>query len=346
MSRWAVILAGGVGSRFWPLSTPERPKQLLPLVSSEPMLGATLRRMQPLAAPKHTLVLTNASLAGAVRQLAPDLPPRNIIAEPRPAGTAAALAWAADTVLRLAGPDAVMLCVHADWAIGDEPGFREALERAARAAEKHHALITIGVVPTRGDPGFGYIQPAELVRGEEILRRVERFIEKPDRARAEAMRVQNYLWNSGIFAWRAGDFLEELRKHTPEIAPALANAAGDAERFFSEVQPTSVDVGLLERTDRVMVFPGDFGWDDVGTWASLARVRQLDPAGNAISGSVFAHEAERNVVHAESGTVVLYGVSDLVVVMKDGLTLITTRERSSDLKRLVDSLPPNVRDQG
>lgn len=346
MSRWAVVLAGGVGSRFWPLSTPSRPKQLLPLVSNEPMLAATLRRVQPLAPPKHTLVLTNASLAEAVRRLAPDLPPRNVIAEPRPAGTAAALAWAADTVARMAGPEAVMLCVHADWSIGDETGFREALERAARAAEKHHALITIGVVPTRGDPGFGYIQPAELVRGEDTLRRVERFIEKPDRARAEAMRVQNYLWNSGIFVWRAGDFLEEIRKHTPEIAPALANAAGDAERFFREVQPTSVDVGLLERTDRVMVLPGDFGWDDVGTWSALARVRQLDPAGNATSGSVYVQDAERNVVHAESGTVVLYGVSDLVVVMKDGLALITTRERSADLKRLIESLPPNVRDQG
>ena len=346
MSRWAVVLAGGVGSRFWPLSTPSRPKQLLSLVSNEPMLAATLRRVQPLAPPKHTLVLTNASLAEAVRRLAPDLPPRNVIAEPRPAGTAAALAWAADTVARMAGPEAVMLCVHADWWIGDEAGFREALERAARAAEKHHALITIGVVPTRGDPGFGYIQPAELVRGEDTLRRVERFIEKPDRARAEAMRVQNYLWNSGIFVWRAGDFLEEIRKHTPEIAPALANAAGDAERFFREVQPTSVDVGLLERTDRVMVLPGDFGWDDVGTWSALGRVRQLDPAGNATSGSVFVQDAERNVVHAESGTVVVYGVSDLVIVMKDGLALITTRERSADLKRLIESLPPNVRDQG
>ncbi len=345
MSRWAVVLAGGVGSRFWPLSTPERPKQLLPLVSNEPMLAATLRRVQPLAPPKHTLVLTSASLTSAVRELAPDLPPRNIIAEPRPAGTAAALAWAADTVARLDRPEAVMLCVHADWSIGDETGFREALERAARAAEKHHALITIGIVPTRGDPGFGYIQPAELVRGEDMLRRVERFIEKPNRAQAEAMKVQNYLWNSGIFVWRACDFLEELRRHTPEIAPALANAAGDAERFFSEVQPTSVDVGLLERSDRVMVLPGDFGWDDVGTWAALARVRALDASGNAIRGSVFARDSERNVVHVESGTVVLYGVSDLVVVKKDGLTLITTRDRSTDLKTLIETLPPEVREQ-
>ncbi len=344
MSRWAVVLAGGVGSRFWPVSTPERPKQLLPLVTGEPMLAATLRRLQPLAPPKHTLVLTNASLTDAVRRLAPDLPPRNVIAEPRPAGTAAALAWAADTVVRLDGPDAVMLCVHADWSIGDEPGFRDALERAARAAEKHRALITIGVVPTRPDPGFGYIQPGAAVHGEDILRRVARFVEKPDRARAEGMVREGYLWNSGIFAWRAGDFLEELRAHTPEVAPALDVAAGDASRFFAEVQPIAVDVGVLERSTRVMVLPGDFQWDDVGTWAALGRVRALDANGNATSGAVFAHDASRNVVHAEAGTVVLYGVSDLVVVTRDGLTLVTTRDHSADLKRLIEALPPAVRD--
>jgi mannose-1-phosphate guanylyltransferase len=345
MSRWAVVLAGGVGSRFWPLSTPERPKQLLPLVSDEPLLAATLRRMRPLTAPKHTLVLTNESLVDSVRQMAPDLPRANVIAEPRPAGTAAALAWAADTVARQAGPDAIMMCVHADWAIGDESGFREALDRAARAAEKHRMLVTIGVVPSRADPGFGYIKPGEIVRGEDILRRVAEFVEKPDRARAEAMRAQGYLWNSGIFVWRAGDFLEEVRAHTPEVAPALSNAAGNAGRFFSEVKPIPVDVGVLERSSRVAVLPGDFKWDDVGTWAALGRVRQCDASGNALSGSVFAHDAERNVVHAEAGTVVLYGVSDLVVVTRDGLTLVTTCDHSRDLKRLMEALPQHIRDR-
>ena len=346
MSRWAVILAGGVGSRFWPLSTPDRPKQLLPLVTAEPMLSATLRRLRPLAGAKHTLVLTNASLVDPIRKLAPDLPVQNIIAEPKPAGTAAALAWAADTIVRTAGPGAVMLCVHADWAIGDEPGFRDALERAARSAEKHHALITVGVVPTRADPGFGYIQPGDLVRGEESLRRVARFVEKPDRSRAEAMRNEGYLWNSGIFVWRAGDFLDELRRHTPEVAPALETAAGDVTRFFNEVRPVTVDVGVLERSDRVMVLPGDFEWDDVGTWAALGRVRSRDGDDNAVSGSVHAVDARRNVVHADAGTVVLYGVSDLVVVTRNGLTLVTTLAHSAELKRLIEALPAGVREQG
>ena len=344
MTRWAVILAGGVGSRFWPLSTPDRPKQLLPLVTEEPMLAATLRRLRPIASPDRTLVLTNASLVGAVRTLAPEIPAANVIAEPRPAGTAAAIAWAADTIARRDSDEAVMICVHADWSIGDEPGFRRALEDAARVAERNRTLVTVGVVPTRPDPGFGYIQPGARVEGEQAARRVARFIEKPDRSHAQRMRAEGFLWNSGIFAWRVADFLDELRRLTPEVAPSLDQANGDAQQFFATVKPIAVDVGVLERSNRVVVLPGDFGWDDVGTWAALGRVRARDAAENAVRGSVVARDAERNVVHADEGTVVLYGVSDLVVVTRGGVTLVTTRERSADLKALIDALPPAIRD--
>ena len=345
MTRWAVVLAGGVGSRFWPLSTPSRPKQLLPLVNDEPMLAATVRRMRPVADAQHTLILTNASLIAAVRAMAPGIPTSNIIAEPRPVGTAAALAWAAETIARMDGREAVMVCVHADWAIGDEPGFIAALDRAATAAARHHALVTVGVVPSRPDIGFGYIQPGDEVAGDASVRKVARFIEKPDRAHAESLCAKGCLWNSGIFAWRVGDFLDEIRAHTPEVAPALAAANGDADQFFASVKPVAVDVGVLERSGRVMVLPGDFAWDDVGTWASLGRVRKRDDHGNAASGQVFARDAERNVVHAESGTVVLYGVSDLVVVTQDGLTLVTTTDRAADLKTLIETLPPSVRER-
>jgi mannose-1-phosphate guanylyltransferase len=309
------------------------------------MLAATLRRLRTIADAERTLVLTNASLTGAVRAMAPDLPAHNIIAEPRPVGTAAALAWAAEIIAGKDGRDAVMVCVHADWAIGDEPGFAAALDRAATVASRHHALVTIGVVPSRPDIGFGYIQPGEEVAGDPSVRRVARFIEKPDRARAKTLCATGCLWNSGIFAWRAGDFLDEVRAHTPEVAPALAEATGDADKFFASVKPVAVDVGVLERSNRVMVLPGDFGWDDVGTWASLGRVRKRDDHGNAASGQVFARDAERNVVHAESGTVVLYGVSDLVIVTQDGLTLVTTTDRAADLKTLIETLPPSVRER-
>jgi mannose-1-phosphate guanylyltransferase len=291
--------------------------------------------------PSRSLVLTNAQLAPAVRAMAPEIPPSQVIAEPRPAGTAAALAWAAREIRERAGEDAVMVCVHADWAIADAAEFRATLGRAIAAAEAHHALVTVGIVPSRPEIGYGYIQPgAEVAPG---LRAVARFVEKPDAARAVELRAAGYLWNSGIFVWRVGDFLGEIHTHTPEVAPALA-AANDADGFFAAVRSISVDVGVLERSGRVLVVPGDFGWDDVGTWAALERVRTPDASGNATSGTVHAVDARANVVHADGGAVVLYGVEGLVVVARDGLTLVTTTDRAADLKTLLDALPPELRE--
>ncbi|MEO5817005.1 MAG: sugar phosphate nucleotidyltransferase [Gemmatimonadaceae bacterium] len=343
MTRWAVVLAGGVGSRFWPISTPARPKQLLPLATDDPLLIDALTRLAPLVPPERTLILTNAQLVEPIAALAPAIPRENFIAEPRPAGTAAALAWAAHEIVRRGGSDAVMISIHADWAVGDPEGFRTALSRAADAAEQHHALVTVGVVPVRPDPGFGYIQPADDVG--DGARRVARFIEKPDRARAEVMVRDGYLWNSGIFVWRAADFLAEVKALTPEIAPHLAAHGDDLVGFFNAVTtPVSVDVGVLERSNTVLVMAGDFGWDDVGTWAALRRVRTCDAHNNALLGRVHVLEAQGNVVHSDGGAVVLYGVSDLVVVSRDGLTLVTTIDKAADLKTLFESLPPEMRE--
>lgn len=343
MTRWAVVLAGGVGSRFWPLSTQDRPKQLLPLVAKEPLLVETLRRIRPLAPPGRTLILTNASLVKAVGKAAPRIPRTNIIAEPKPAGTAAALTWAAHLIAERDGRDATMISVHADWAIDDPDGFRTVVSTAATAAESHHSLVTVGVVPSRPDPGFGYIEPGEQV--SKGVRRVTRFVEKPTREKAAEMRDRGFLWNSGIFAWRVGEFLDEVRAHSPEIAPALAKHGKSLKGFFSAVKPIAVDHAVLERSARVLVVPGDFGWDDVGTWGALLRVRDRDQHDNAISGNVHAVDATNNVVHADGPNVVLFGVRDLVVVAKDGLTLVTTVDRSADLKTLVDSLPRKLQDQ-
>jgi mannose-1-phosphate guanylyltransferase len=343
VSRWAVVLAGGVGARFWPLSTPSRPKQLLPLVTNNPMLADAVHRLAPIAPPERVLILTNDTLVPAIAALLPEIPAANLVAEPRPAGTAAALAWAAQEIARRDGPDAMMVSIHADWAIADEAGFQRALTDAADIAARHHALVTVGIVPTRADPGFGYIQPGtELGDG---ARRVARFVEKPDRARAAEMRRDGYLWNSGIFVWQVGDFLDDVRRLTPEVSGALHAHAADVNAFFAAVTPISVDVGVLERSDRVVVLPGAFGWDDVGTWGALRRVRPNDAAGNSSQGHLYAVEASNNVVHAPDASVVLYGVSDLVVVAQDGLVVVTTVERSSDLKKLMDALPRGVRER-
>jgi mannose-1-phosphate guanylyltransferase len=175
--------------------------------------------------------------------------------------------------------------------------------------------------------------------------RVARFVEKPDVSRAAEMWRGGYLWNSGIFVWRAGDFLDDVRRHAIEVAPALHAHSNDIRGFFGSVTPVSVDVGVLERSDRVVVIPGDFGWDDIGTWAALTRVRSADAAGNVGHGSLHAVDAKNNVVHAPGTSVVLYGVSNLVVVVENGVALVTTVDRAADLKTLMDALPAGVRDR-
>lgn len=340
---YAVVLAGGVGSRFWPLSTPERPKQLLPLVGDAPMLADTVARLVPLVGGERVLILTSASLAEPVLRALPGFTREQLLLEPRAAGTAAALTWAAAAVARLGGPDARMVCVHADWAIGDADRFRATLRQAADVAAQRSALATVGIVPSRPDPGLGYIQPGEALG--DGARTVARFVEKPSAERAAGMVRDGYLWNSGIFAWRATDLLDEVRTLTPELAGAMAHIDGSAEAFFGAVAtPISIDVGVMERSKRVVVLPGEFGWDDVGTWGALQRVRRRDDAGNATHGRVILREARDNVVHSEGASVVLYGVEGLVVVVRDGVTLVTTVERSHDLKTLVEALPTPLRE--
>jgi mannose-1-phosphate guanylyltransferase len=341
---WIVILAGGIGSRFWPLSTPERPKQFLPLLSERPMLRETLDRLASVAPAAQTMVLTNAELAAGVAALAPELPASHILAEPRPAGTAAALAWAAARIEAIAGPGAIMLSVHADWAIGDVPGFQDALRLAASEAARTQGLVTVGIVPTHADTGLGYIEPGAPTDG--AARRVARFVEKPAPTRAQQLVDGGALWNSGIFAWPVGVFLRELSAHCPQVSEPLQRAGVDAAAFFTGVrEPIAVDVGVLERSDKVYVLPGSFGWSDVGTWSALRAVRVRDHDGNVSHGSVHLHDSANNVVHAESADVVLYGVQGLVVVQREGVVLVTTEEHARNLKPLLEGLPPAVRDR-
>jgi mannose-1-phosphate guanylyltransferase len=343
VSLWGVILAGGSGTRFWPVSTPSSPKQFLALATEHPLLRDAVDRLLPMIPAERLLVLTSAALADGVRAMIPELPVENVLTEPHPAGTAAALTFAARAIAAR-DADATMCCVHADWAVADAPRFRSALLAAADAARATESLATVGIVATRADPGFGYIMPGEVVHGS--ARQVARFEEKPSRERAADLIQRGALWNSGIFVWGARHFLAVVHEHTPELAGALATPLGDGHGFFGAVQsPVSVDVGVLERAPRVVVIPGDFGWDDVGTWAALRRVRPLDTAGNALHGDVTVVQSAGNVVHADGGSVVLYGVDDLVVVQTDGLTLVTTLEHAVDLKTLLGALRPSLRDR-
>jgi mannose-1-phosphate guanylyltransferase len=339
--RWAVLLAGGSGTRFWPLSTPKNPKQLLPLSGSASSAEEAVERLTGLIPRERILVVTGESLAERLRTLL-QLPGDNILIEPLAASTAPALIWATWEARRR-DADAEVLSLHADWAVGDAAAFRRTADLALTTARRHDRLVTVGIVPSRPETGYGYIVPGAPL--DESARTVARFSEKPDAATALDLMAAGALWNSGLFAWTARRLLEETERHTPEVAPAVALLqAHDAAAFFRSVTPISIDIGLLERSGAVAVVTGAFAWDDVGTWAALARVRPKDAGGNIVVGPAFLHDTADCVVWAEGEPIVLSGVRDLIVVHANGRTLVMPSERAADIKRLLDAMPADIRE--
>lgn len=349
---WAVVLAGGIGSRFWPLSTPDRPKQLLRLVGDLPLISETVGRLHPLIPADRVLVVTSADIAPAIHAAIPEVPRANMLVEPRPLGTAAALAWGMQEVTRRAGPNTLVCTLHADLAVAFPDAFRHSVRQAAGIAARDDVLVSIGIAPTRPEPGFGYIIPGAplaidfpLAAGGPAV--VERFVEKPDAGACPGLIAGGAMWNAGVFLARANTCLAFLRERTPEIAGALdALSIADYEGFVAAVRSISLERGLLERCGHTLVVvPGDFGWDDVGTWASLKRARDLDDDGNGGIGDVHFVESSGNVVHAEGATVAMYGVEGLLVVSLPGITFVTSLERAAELRPLLDALPDHVRVQ-
>ena len=346
---WAVVFAGGIGTRFWPLSTPRRPKQCLPLVNERPLIADTVARLAPLVPVDRVLVITSADIADTMHEAVPDLPRANLLIEPRPLGTAAALAWGAREVARRAGPDAVFGALHADLSVGYPEQLREALRRAASLAAAEPVLVALGAQPTRAETGFGYLQAGVPIdplvsRAEGGACRVEHFVEKPHAALADVLIEKGALWNTGMFVWRARVVLDQLAAHTPEVALGLPHLeAGAMDEFTRVVTSISIDRGLLERSPDLVVLPVACEWDDVGTWAALRRVRELDDTGNGVMGNVHCVDASGNVVHADGGCVVVYGISGMIVVSIEGLTFVTTLEKATEMGPLLNALPGSLR---
>lgn len=339
---WAVILAGGAGTRFWPASTPGRPKQLLSIAGDAPLITQTVERITPLVAPDRIRLLASESLGEALLAAAPALQPSALWPEPRARGTAPVLAWAASRIVR-EDPAGVMVSLHADHVIRPAAAFRELIGALADASARQQRLFTIGAVPDRPETGYGYIQPGPALPGS-VGREVSRFVEKPDRVTAARYLAEGYLWNTGLFVWPAALLLAQLAAHCPELSPLLPLLeAGEDRTFFERAPSLSIDEGLLERSDRVAVARATFAWDDVGAWDALRRTRPLDAGNNAVAGDAHLVETERCIVWSEDGAVVAYGVEDLVIVRVRGVTLVTRPERAAELKKLVDTLPPELK---
>ncbi|MCA9587483.1 MAG: mannose-1-phosphate guanylyltransferase [Myxococcales bacterium] len=347
---FAVIMAGGSGTRFWPASRAKRPKQLLPLLGAadaETMLGATVRRLAPLIEPDSVYVVTGRPLVDASRAALPGVPAAQILAEPAARNTAPCIAWASATIART-DPDAVLAVLPADHHIEDEAAFRDVLGRAIASARAGR-VTTIGVVPTRAETGYGYIEVGADVEGG--AKEVARFVEKPDKARAEAFFTgKKHLWNAGMFFFRAKDMLALVRAHLPELADGVAKIdeaarAGREEAALEEIFPTlprvSIDHGVMEKAPGLAVVPGSFGWNDVGSWQSAWELAPKDAHGNALPEGAIALEASSNIVKLLGNshkTVALLGVSDLIVVDTGDALLVMPRERAQDVRDVVDAL--------
>jgi mannose-1-phosphate guanylyltransferase len=336
---WVVVLAGGVGSRFWPVSTRERPKQVLPLSGDRPLAADTIERASALAPDTRIRILAGEHLAGPLHSALPDFPENGLWIEPRARGTGPALAWAAWRLAQV-DPEAVMVSLHADHVIRPLEAFTETVRAAVQVARHDELLVCVGAVPDRVETGYGHVEPGDViaVEGRPRAWRVRAFHEKPDLETARRYVEAGYLWNTGIFVWKASVLLQEIDAHAPEISAHLPLLERSAEAFFGTVPASVIDTAVMERSERVATVGATFEWDDVGSWEALSRTREADGAGNVVVGTGRVVDARGNVVFAEEGSVVLFGTDDLVVVRTGDLTLVLPRGRAAELKTLLREL--------
>ncbi len=350
---YALILAGGSGQRFWPLSRRNRPKQLLRLVSERTLLEETVARLEGFVPTERILILTNIEQEKGVRDLLEGFPKQNIIAEPAKRDTAAAVALGAGWVAAR-DHSATMLALPADHVIADRAAFQETMKTAAAAAEETGALVTIGIKPTWACPGFGYIEQGEPVRlrsdGKIAVHRVVRFREKPNVDLAESfLRKGNFRWNAGMFVWSVPTVLSEFNRHAPELADFISQVRSpkDLDKIlherFAKLPRISFDYAIMEKTEHVLVVEASFDWDDVGSWQAVAHYFKKDEHGNAANGALTAFDSSDNIIFNDGETTIaLLGVHNLIVVRTGDAILICHRHQAEKIKNLVGKLPPEL----
>jgi len=342
---YAVILAGGRGERFWPLSRAERPKQFIALFGGRPLLTLAVERLDGLIPPERVLVITSRDLVDATREAASNIPPQNIIGEPMGRDTAAAVALACGLV-RQRDPDGVAAILTADQLMTDVNTFRRTLDDSLRTASREDVIVTIGITPTYPATGFGYIR-AGVLRDTSTATRffnADAFVEKPEETTAARYIDEGvYYWNAGMFIWHTRTMQAALAAHTPvlaRLADAVEQCGNDGvDAVLDAVYPTlskiSVDFAVMEHVKNIVVAEGHFGWDDVGTWSALAGHFAPDVEGNIAIGGTETLDARNNIIVSENHLTAVIGVDDLVVVQAPGVTLVCPKSRAQDVKAML-----------
>jgi mannose-1-phosphate guanylyltransferase len=344
---YAVIMAGGRGERFWPLSTDQIPKPFIPLLGSSTLIQQTVERLLPLIPPERLFISIGEIHRNIAGSQLPRIPPENFIVEPVGRDTAACLGHCALHVER-GDPDGTIVAVPADHFIADAAAYRRTLEKGIAALPGATGVV-FGIRPARPETGYGYIQVEESEPGADACR-VLRFVEKPNAIHAgEYLAAGNYYWNSGIFLWRNRTLISLLEKHMPELyqglkamRPLIGNEEARPElcRIFAALPRISIDFGVMEKTSGLRLVAAEFAWDDIGNWGALERALSQDAGGNVAIGSHVALESSGCVAYSDAGTIATFGVSDLIVVQAHGKVLVCPKHRASDLKKLMSALGP------
>jgi len=352
---YAVILAGGRGERFWPMSTSRRPKQLLALVGRRALLAQAVHRLRSIIPEERILVITSADLIEAVRSLLPGLPKANVIGEPCGRDTAAAITLGA-ALIKARNPKAVFCVLTADHVVGDVAVFRRTLKDAFARAAAADVLLTIGLKPTFPSTGFGYIEAGKRLAGPSRtpFYRVRRFVEKPNARIAERyVKAGRFYWNSGMFVWSLSAWERALRRHRPSLGRLLdrlmplagrpgfqarCRLQAELKRAYAGLEKISVDYAVMEHADNIVMAEGLFAWDDVGSWSALEKHFPKDAHGNVVVGNGELLESSGNIVVADEGLVALVGVDNLVVVKAGAVTLVCHKGHSQQVKRMVEQL--------
>lgn len=349
----AVIMAGGIGSRFWPLSRRDRPKQFISILDESTLIQNTSARLEGIVPADQRYVVTNERYVEQTKAQLPAIPEANILAEPIGRNTAPCITYAAMKLYE-ADPEAVMIVLPADHVITDTRRFHEVLGVGIEAAKERGALVTIGIEPTFPATGYGYIQfdPEDDGETDEPRSRfVKTFAEKPNLATAERfLDSGDFLWNSGMFIWTAESILEAVERHLPDVHEAfepLKEVIGTdgehdtLEKIFRSCPSISIDYGVMERADKVYVVPGSFGWSDVGDWRAVYDLAKKNEHGNSIQGNAILHDSSRCLIQAGDRLVALVGVHDLIVVDTEDALLVCHRDSTQRVKNVVDYLYSN-----